>query len=91
MSSILIVLDKRLVVWSVSVGKTWRRIFSKCVMRATGPESTNVFQDDQLFTGLKVIIGGAKHGVQDIWYSNYSTEYWEFLLVDAKNAFNEIN
>ena len=33
----------------------------------------------------------AIHGVQALWDENSSTEGWYFLLVDAKNAFNNIN
>ena len=33
----------------------------------------------------------ALHGVKDIWDANSSPEYWGFLMVDVKNAFNEMN
>ena len=56
-----------------------------------GPEATNTWQDDHLCAVLKAGIGGAVHGYQDIWDANLSTENWWFLLMDAKNAFNEIN
>ena len=49
------------------------------------------FQDDQLCAILKAGIDGAVHGVQDSWDENSTTEDWGFLLVDAKNAFNDIN
>ena len=49
-----------------------------------------VCQDDQLCAGLKAGIYGAIHGVQSLLDKNSSTEEWGFLLVDAKNAFNEI-
>ena len=48
-------------------------------------------QDVQLCSGLKAGIDGAIHGVQALWYKKLSTEEGVFLLVDAKNAFNEIN
>ena len=48
-------------------------------------------QDNQLCAGLKSGIYSAIHGVQDLWDENLSTEEWGFLLVDARNAFNEIN
>ena len=48
-------------------------------------------QDDQLCVRHKVIIDGSVHGVQYIWDKTLTTEYWEFLLVDANNVFNEIN
>ena len=36
-------------------------------------------------------IDGAVHGVQAIWDTKPTIEDWGFLLVDTKNAFNEIN
>ena len=35
--------------------------------------------------GLKSVIDGDLHGVQDVWDTNSSTNNWSFLLVDAKN------
>ena len=49
------------------------------------------YQDDQLCAGLKVGIYGTVYRVQAIWDKNLTTEDWGFLLVDANNAFNEIN
>ena len=45
----------------------------------------------QMCVGLKSGIEGAVHGVQAIWDRNAATEYWIFLLVDAKDPFNTIN
>ena len=56
-----------------------------------GTKSTNVCQDDQLCDGLKVGIDRYIHGVKYICYAESSTEDWGLLLVDAKNAFNEID
>ena len=50
-----------------------------------------VCQDDQMCAGLKAGIDGAIYGVQDLWDKKLTTEDWGFLLVDANNAFNEIN
>ena len=50
-----------------------------------------VFQDDPLCSRLRVGIDGAVHGVQAIWGEKSATEDWGFFIVDAKNAFNEIN
>ena len=50
-----------------------------------------VCQDDPLCAGLKSGIDGAIHGVQALWDENSSTEDWGFLLVDAKNTFNDNN
>ena len=61
------------------------------MLRATGPEATSVCQDDHLCAGLKGGIDGTVHGVQAIWDTKLTAEDWRFLLVDAKNAFNNIN
>ena len=59
--------------------------------RVTGTVSTSACQYDQMCAQLKSGIDGAVHGVQDIWDTKLTTEDWVFTLVDAKNAFNEIN
>ena len=48
-------------------------------------------QDDHRCAGPKALIDGPIHGVQALWDENMSMEEWVFLLVDRKNAFNEIN
>ena len=60
-------------------------------MKVTGPEATKRCQYDQIFSGLKVVTDGSVHRVQAIWDSKLSTKNWGFLLMDAKNVFNEIN
>ena len=91
MSGRLIALDKQHGVRTVGVGKTWRRIFSKILLKVTGPEATMACQDDQLCAVIKAVINGAIYGVQDLRDENLTTENWVFLIIDAKNAFNEIN
>ena len=73
------------------VGETWIRLFDNIVLKVTGPEATMACQDDQLYDGLKAGIDDAVHRVHDIWDKSLTTEVWEFLLVEAKNAFNDIN
>ena len=63
MSGRLIALDNLPSVHPVCVGETWRQIFANWVLKITGPEATHACKDDQLCTGLKVVIGGAVHGV----------------------------
>ena len=65
--------------------------FSKFILKVTGMEATMACQDDQLFAGLKAGIDGAIHGVQAVRDKNWSTEEWDFLIVDAKKTFNDIN
>ena len=68
-----------------------RQLFAKCVLRVTGPEAPIVCQDSQICAGLIAGIDGAVHGVQAIWDTKTTKENSVFLLVDAKNAFNDIN
>ena len=91
MSGCLIALDKIPGVRSMGVGETWRRIFAKCVLKVTWPESIHTCKYDQICSGLKARIYGAVHGVKYIWDANSTEENWGFLLVDANNAFNKIN
>ena len=91
MSGRLIALDKKPGVRPIGVGETWWRLFAKIVLKVIGPEATMSCQYDQMCAGLKAGIDGAVHGVQDIWDENSTTEYWGLLIVDAKNAFNDIN
>ena len=41
--------------------------------------------------GLKAVIDDAIHRVQALWDKNATMENWGLLLVDTKNAFNDIN
>ena len=84
-------LDKQPDVRSVRVEETWRRLFAKVLLKLKVPEDTMAFQDDQQCTRLKSGIGSAVHKVQAIWDEKSTTEDWVFLLIYAKNAFNEIN
>ena len=74
MSGRLIVLEKHPSVRPVRVGETWRRLFSKIMLKVTVPEATMAYQDDQLCAGLKAGINGAVYGVQDIWDEKSTTE-----------------
>ena len=56
-----------------------------------GTEATSMCQDDSLCAGLKAIIDRAVHGVQAIWDTKYTMEYWVFILLDTKNAFKKTN
>ena len=46
---------------------------------------------DQLCAGLEAGIDGAVHAMSSLWDYNEDNDEWGFLLVDARNAFNEIN
>ena len=61
------------------------------MLKAKGPEATMVCQDDQTCLRIKVVIEGAVHEVQFSWDESLTTEDWGFLIVDANNAFKDIN
>jgi hypothetical protein len=48
-----------------------------------------MFKTDNLCRGLQCGIDGALHASQAIWDLHHMEEDWGFLLVDARNAFNE--
>ena len=87
----LIALDKQPRVRPVVIGEMWQRLFSKIVLKATGPKATIASQDDKLCAGLKAGINSAVNGVQAIWGKKRTKEDWGFLIVDTNNVFNEIN
>ena len=74
MSGRVIEIDKRRGVFIVGIGKIWRSIFTKCVLRVTGPEDTHVCQYDHLCAGLMAVISWVLHRIQDIWDGKFSTE-----------------
>ena len=86
MSSCIIALKNQPGICPVVSRETCRRLFSKCFLKVTGPETTNVCQDDPLFAGLKEGIYGSIHGIQAICDANLSMENWGFILVDAKRV-----
>ena len=57
----LIVLDKNTGVRPVSIGETWIFLFAKCVMKSTGPETTNEFKYGHICARLKAVIDGDVH------------------------------
>ena len=73
-SSCLIPLNKWMGVRPVGVEETWRQLFEKFVMKATGLKATDVCKDDHICSRLKVEIEGAVHGVQAIWDDNLSID-----------------
>ena len=57
----LMALDKKPGVHPVGVGETWRRLFSKIVLKFTGLEVTMACQDYQICVILKEGIYGLVH------------------------------
>lgn len=91
MSARLIGLDKNPGVRPVGVGDIWRRITAKCIIHACGNEATLACGSDQLCAGLRSGIEGAIHSMRVLWREHHSNDQWGHLLIDARNAFNELD
>ena len=87
----LVALDKGPGVRPVGIGETWMRYDSKCVLFVAGGEAKDECGVDQLCAGLEAGVEGGIHALRLIWELHAQEENWGFLLVDAKNAFNEGN
>jgi hypothetical protein len=85
----LLALDKMPGVRPIGIGETWRRAIAKAVLLIAGREVTMACKTDNLCGGLHGRIDGVIHAVQSMWDTHRMEEDWGFLLIDAKNAFNE--
>ena len=75
----------------IGIGKIWRRMLTKCVLKVAGSEAKNACGNAQLSAGLEAGIEDAVHAARSLWEDAAETEEWGFLLVDAANAFNAGN
>ena len=91
MSGRLIALDKSPGIRPVGIGETWRRLLAKCLLRVSGQEAKTACGTDQLAGGVEAGIKGAIHAARLQWAQHSEEEDWRFLLIDARNAFNEEN
>ena len=89
MSGRMIALDKQPGIRPVGVGETWRRLMAKCLLKVARPEAKTACGTTQMAGGLEVEIEGAIHAIRVLWEEHKKEEDWEFLLIDARNAFNE--
>jgi hypothetical protein len=88
----LVALDKCPNIWPVRIGESWNCLTAKCVLFVTSEqEAKETWGVDQLCAGLKAGIAGVIHVMCLLWETHSVEEEWGFLLVDAKNAFNEGN
>ena len=89
MAGRLVALDKCPGVRPVGIGETWRRLFAKTILLLCGKDAKQACGINQLCAGLESGIEGAVHDINVEWKE--PEENYGFLLVDASNAFNEIN
>lgn len=91
MSNMLCALDKCSGVRPLGIIEIYYRLWAKCILAVAGHEVKTACGKDELCTGLEAGIDGTVHAVSSLWEYNEDDDKWVFLLVDARNAFNEIN
>jgi hypothetical protein len=87
----LVALNKMPGVRPVGIGETLEWLGAKCVLLVCGDEAKEACGVDQLCAGLEAGIEGGMHAAKLLWQEHSQEEEWGFLLVDARNAFNEGN
>jgi hypothetical protein len=89
MAGRILAIDKCPGIQRIGIGETWRRAIAKCVLHVAGKGAKESCGINQLCAGLKSGIEGAIHAMQHMWERHKAEQEWGFLLIDAKNAFNE--
>ena len=64
---------------------------AKCLLKFAGPEANSACGSTQLAGSLEAWIEGAIHAMRVLLEEQRREEDWGFLLIDARNAFNEEN
>ena len=91
MSGRLVALDKCPGIRPIGIGELWRRLFSKCFLKVAGQQAKEICGTSQLCAGLEAGVEGGVHAMTDMWKRLEAEEAVGFVLVDARNAFNELN
>ena len=91
MSGRPVALEKHQGIGPVGVGETWRRLMVKCLLKVSGPEAKATCGTTQLAGDLEAGIEGTIHVMCVLFEEHREEEDWGFLLIDARNAFNEEN
>ena len=91
MSGRMIALDKSPGIRPVRIIETRRRLLAKCLQQLTVQEAKTACGTEQLEGGVEAGIEGAIHDTRLQWAQHSHEEDWGFLLIDARNAFNEEN
>ena len=91
MSGIMIALDKHPGVRPVRVGETCRCLMSKCIQRVTGKKAKAACGTDKLAGGMNARIKRRVYDMRLLWAHHSWEEYWGFIIIGARNVFNEEN
>ena len=83
MSGWLMALEKQLGIRLVCVGKNWRRLMAKCLLRVTGKEAKDACGTDQLAGSVEAGIEGGIHAMRVLWQECSQEEDWGFLFIYA--------
>ena len=89
MSGRLIAPNKQPRIRPFGVRETWRRLMAKCLLWVTGPEAKAACGNSQLAGEDEAGIEGSIHAMRILWEEHSLEEDWGFLLIDARNTFNE--
>ena len=70
-----------------------RRLLYKVMLIVVGKEVTRACETDQLCSEIEVGIERGIHHMQSLWdrHEKNENDFWGFLLIDARNTFNEGN
>ena len=66
-------------------------MMAKCLLRVAGPEAKAACGTTNIAGGVEAGIEGAIHVMRVLREEHNQEEDWGFLLIDARNAFNEEN
>jgi len=91
MAGHLLALDKCPGIRPIVSREIWRRTLAKIILEVAGGAAKDACGTDQLCAGLEAGIEGGIHAMKLMWDIHHMEEEWGFLLIDACNAFNELN
>ena len=77
--------------WMADTHAPWAAYRAECILAVACPSAKDNCALDQLCAGLSAGIEGAIHGMSQLWEKSEALDYRDFVLVDAKKAFSELN
>ena len=89
MSCQFIALDKLPRVRPIGIGKTRRHLFAESILLVAGDDAHQACGINQLYADLKAKIEGGIHAVIKFWTEHNADNMTGFLLINARNSFNE--